>query len=464
MQTVKRKSRPFVVAYLAHLLVPLFFVLDIVLAWRINSNLWWYGFGPTGQVVFVTCSLWLVVGLGLFLLILNLGPSFISRLQRPLVAIYAVVLTLIIVELFFRFVPYEDKQPALWAPGQQAVLQSDPKLMPGVYGASTFTANEIGLRGPPLPTNEPLYRIVTVGGSTTESFYLDDSEEWPHLIMERLNAHQPDIPVWVGNAGQSGRNMVDHLTLMRSLPIFGQVDMLVFLIGINDLQSTLAFEGRPTEDILKQNAARFREQVLRGGGYFRPKLPLYKHLQLYERTRMSSAAALVRFAPSEIIGQLGVGPAAVMNKKRQMRAGAPIVPLPDLQTGLNEYSQRIRSLAHECQVSGNRCLFLSQPSMWRSGLTEVEEKLLWFGWVGREFSPMGYVTASDAAQAMDTYNQALLEVCRQDELECFDLASWVPRDVSAFYDDVHFNEGGAKIVADLITDYLLSTPPFAQDR
>ena len=39
--------------------------------------------------------------------------------------------------------------------------------------------------------------------------------------------------------------------------------------------------------------------------------------------------------------------------------------------------------------------------------------------------------------------------------EPFDLAAHVPRDTTAFYDDVHFNESGARIVADLVTRHLL---------
>jgi hypothetical protein len=63
---------------------------------------------------------------------------------------------------------------------------------------------------------------------------------------------------------------------------------------------------------------------------------------------------------------------------------------------------------------------------------------------------------------MDLYNGALLNLCRQYKLECYDLASFVPKDTSVFYDDAHFNESGARIIAQLISNYLLSTPPFDQ--
>ena len=64
---------------------------------------------------------------------------------------------------------------------------------------------------------------------------------------------------------------------------------------------------------------------------------------------------------------------------------------------------------------------------------------------------------------MDAFDGRLLSLCRQDGLECLNLASLVPKDTSAFYDDAHFNEGGARIVANALTAYLSSIPPFAEN-
>ena len=85
---------------------------------------------------------------------------------------------------------------------------------------------------------------------------------------------------------------------------------------------------------------------------------------------------------------------------------------------------------------------------------------MWFGWVGSVHDPRGYLTISDLAIAMDSYNMALIELCSEDGLECYDLAADVPKDTNAFYDDVHFNESGARIIAAAISDYLLQQPPF----
>jgi lysophospholipase L1-like esterase len=64
-------------------------------------------------------------------------------------------------------------------------------------------------------------------------------------------------------------------------------------------------------------------------------------------------------------------------------------------------------------------------------------------------------------QAMDKYNRILLDVCGQYGLECLDIAPRIPKNTSAFFDDMHFNEAGSRLVARLVANHIASTPPFA---
>jgi hypothetical protein len=113
-----------------------------------------------------------------------------------------------------------------------------------------------------------------------------------------------------------------------------------------------------------------------------------------------------------------------------------------------------------CHSTGRRCVFLTQPSIWRPGLTPEELKLLWAGRVGSFTHPTGFIAPEDLGRAMDAYNQVLLDVCHSHGLECFDLAARIPKDTTAFYDDVHYNEEGARMVARNVEGYLLTRPPF----
>jgi len=357
-----------------------------------------------------------------------------------------------------------DNEPALWPPGQEALLEPDPKLVPGIFGPGTFTGNDVGLRGLDYPVDDSVFKIIAVGGSTTESLYLDDTEEWTRVLSDRLNLKQDNVEVWSANAGQSGRNAIDHRELLSVLPVLDEADLLVFLVGINDLQPSFSMEGASTQRFLDLNAVEFIRQVQNGGKRQRPPRPYFKRTELFNLLKRSSAGIIDDIAPASVLTRFGVGPGGFFEAKREQRASADIAALPDLTIGLQEYRERLAMLADECDNRELRCLFVTQPSMWRADLSEYEKSLLWFGWVRGTDEPLGYVSVSDLAIAMDRYNQTLLDLCEDEGLECFDLAEVVPKDITSFYDDVHFNESGSRIVADSLSEYLLSTSPFSTTK
>ncbi len=75
-----------------------------------------------------------------------------------------------------------------------------------------------------------------------------------------------------------------------------------------------------------------------------------------------------------------------------------------------------------------------------------------------------YYSAEALAQGMDLYNQTLLKVCNQRQIDCLDLAAVIPKKTTAFYDGVHFNEHGSALVAEAIANYFLNQPPFASNQ
>jgi hypothetical protein len=68
------------------------------------------------------------------------------------------------------------------------------------------------------------------------------------------------------------------------------------------------------------------------------------------------------------------------------------------------------------------------------------------------------LSSPDLAKGMAAFNQAILDFCRQEGMECIDLASQVPRDSQHFFDDEHFTEAGSEQVARVVADYLRTAP------
>ncbi len=444
-------SKVLLIAYLFHFVMPALFLLDI-------GTAWWRGLVPverwTADSLLATISAaWLVSGIAVLLLVRD-RQRFLWRIHKPLLAVCATYVMLLLVEAMSTAVlRLPAPIPGLNTPGHNMIGPYDPKVYPGVHGTKSFTINPLDLRGAmPPKEGEPAYRIVAVGGSTTLCPGLADNETWPALLMQDINAAQPSDPVWVGNAGVNGKSTVDNLEVLQWLPGVVRADMWIILAGVNDLGPTLAFRGASTQAALEQAAGYKGELPV--GTLWRSWYPYYRRLQIFRMIRGALLPLQQRFFPRNIDRPFRI------TELRATRAAAPEVPLPDLHVGLTEYRDRLLALAGRCQTLKVRCLFLTQPSVWRGDLGADEKAILWLGWVGPAENPLGFVAPGELARAMDAYNQVTLNVCQQRGLECYDLASDVPKNTSAFYDDVHFNEAGSRLVAEHLKQYLMSKPPF----
>lgn len=84
----------------------------------------------------------------------------------------------------------------------------------GVSPVAFHSTNSWGMRGPEPPRDwDARHTIITVGGSTTQCFYLDDHKTWPCLLGEKLHDPYPDV--WVGNGGLDGHTTRAHIIFMQ---------------------------------------------------------------------------------------------------------------------------------------------------------------------------------------------------------------------------------------------------------
>ena len=118
-----------------------------------------------------------------------------------------------------------------------------------------YSTNAIGFRGENLPDSTTNYfKIFTVGGSTTECSLLDDSKTWSNLLQNYVKECSPRI--WLNNAGIDGSSTWGHLILLQDHLLQYDPDVVIFLVGINDLYQALF----PNQDQFLKTG---REYVLR---------------------------------------------------------------------------------------------------------------------------------------------------------------------------------------------------------
>jgi hypothetical protein len=372
--------------------------------------------------------------------------AFVERMRMPVASFWAAIGLLVLAEaiLGVLFPPELYLRP----PGTKLLFHTDEKVEPGVRSGQTLlVADNVGLRGPNLHVGDGSYKIVLAGANTAESaYYLDDSQDLARLMMIGFNARSKER-VWAASAN-IGHDTRDHLRVLQTLPVFHKVQMVIWLVGAADLQNSLDLEGRTTDEALEASAGTYMNWLETPPSQNNPlaRTDLYRLSAWAFRGALPATEGLFRFDNYLV-------------QQRQLRQRSKTVPLPDLGSAIEEYRKGVVALGAECRKQGLRCLFLTQPTMWRDGLNQTERELIWSGGVGPPDAPKGYVSINDLAQAMTRYNQTLLDACSSKGLECYDLATHVPKDESAMFDDCHFNENGAHIVAGLLAGYLSSHPP-----
>lgn len=367
--------------------------------------------------------------------------------------------TLLLCEAVLQFSRHSAQRKGYfpWPPGLKAVFKPSPDIMPGISGESRFIINSQGIRADEL-TPQHAYRILAIGGSTTECEYLDQSEIWPYLLQEKLNRNSPNRQVWVGDGGVSGLTSRHHLVAMQHLPLKEmKIDVVLLLVGINDLTRRLSHEKDYDPDYLNDSGAReeLMAQTFTGTYNSYSNDPLYKRTatwQLLRRVKM-------RMTGKHFEDQSG----KVYTTWREHRRHASEIrnELPDLSSALEEYARNINRIIDLSQEKAIRLILITQPTMWRPDLPQDLSDLLWLGGVGDfqvdDHAP--YYSLAALEKGMKAYNETLLRVARERRIECLDLASMLEKDSTVFYDDVHFNESGSRKVAEALSRYLIE-----QDR
>jgi len=374
------------------------------------------------------------------------------RLAHLSLLVGSVALAVVLAECSLRVIQPDAFR--VWQPGLTAVFHPSPEALPGVSGESRFTINREGMRAGEPPRGDA-YRILAVGGSTTECLFLDQGEAWPHLLQQRLEASGK--AAFVGNVGKSGHTSRQHvLQLIRLLPQHPELKAVILLVGVNDLQHAL--QGTPEAEGPFDRDDHTRAFMVLPSEHAAPRSD-----SPFAATRLH---ALLFAKPAPILDrekdfvQDSEGRFYV-NLRAQRRARPTRAELPDLGRALAGFRGRLGAMAAIAGDSGVRLVLATQPVLWRRDLPADLDALLWFGWGP---SSSFYYTTAALADAMERYNQVTLDVCRERGLECIDLAAQLPRDGSAFYDDCHFNEGGARRVAEAVAAHFLAHAPLQPDR
>lgn len=277
---------------------------------------------------------------------------------------------------------------------------------------ATYSRDEWGLRRSAGPLVD--IRIVTVGGSTTDQRYLDDSRTWKAVAERELLLQGRRMAI--ANAGFDGQSTVGHLFNFRCwFPLIEGLrpTFVIFYVGINDV---LRGEDRDDYDRSVDAAAWRNKSVL---------YQLYRVVVGNVRARdIGVAHGRRRPAPEEFTDQGLLG-----QSERQHLAEGVTGP----------FLERIGRLGQATATWGATPLFVTQTAFWWNADRRPPR-----GLKGVVRTHGRTVNFADVAAMHQHLNRRLMAYCADQALTCFDLGTDVEFVAEDYYDPLHNTPAGAE--------------------
>jgi lysophospholipase L1-like esterase len=363
---------------------------------------------------------------------------------------FGVMLAFVVAELGFRIILPGSRVYRALTPKQEVTFNAQ-EYAKGVQGPALFKVNSMGVRGrewSDVRVSE--YRILCLGGSTTESLLNDQNRIWTTRLEHKLERLVPGHDTWVGNIGKAGLASAHHIVQLKHLDVY-EPNLIVALVGSSDFMSHLKQSG----DVSSRNAVEVERTLEEEAFAIVPDRPLFDPIGgWYKRTRIwRLASQLSQFVSHQSQFQDREG--LSLKHWRAMRAaGKRSNVLPSMEYALDAYGRNLKDMVKFAGSFRTPILLMTQPSIWRAGLSDAEKGQLWMGGVGefRDLPGSLYYEPEALQRGMDAYNQRLLEVCQETGTPCLDLAKAVPKSADYFYDDEHFTDRGQELVANRVAE------------
>jgi lysophospholipase L1-like esterase len=337
--------------------------------------------------------------------------------------------------------------------------------LPRLKNFVTYERNAYGLRATsmgPQPKTRGVKRVLCLGASTTDQINQNLGDTWCGLLETQLNRSYGSSGVRFETAslGRGGFRAVDDLAWAEDSVAALQPDIVVLLLGINDLAFTGARGYR--YDRLDSSLARSRRRRDPNGG--RPAMAPWQRracpvaLQLCRRLVLLKhriAAAKQANAPIRLDWD-----SENLPRLRKEYQALPEVDHVDRDPDPEqEFHDAADSLVASLVSRHIRTVVLGQPVLWSDHMGDAERNQLWFP-VSTSKGPVR-PNGTWLANEMGRYNADLSAIAAARGATFYNLDGRVPKTVEYFFDDCHYTDAGSALVAKEVLPLvagLLATP------
>ena len=125
---------------------------------------------------------------------------------------------------------------------------------------------------------------------------------------------------------------------------------------------------------------------------------------------------------------------------------------------LRPFGTNLRTIAGTTRANGVELVFMTQQTTWNSRSDPNVEDWQWMRSVNR----VSY-RADVMDEALDAVNGIMRNIGRELGIPVYDLAQSIPKSLEFFYDDVHFNVGGAAFAGEELALFMMASTDLFHD-
>lgn len=366
------------------------------------------------------------------------GVFIMSRVKNIVLNILGIMVGTVLAIFFLEILLRVHNPFQVRIKGERIVLESNKKykihneIIKRLDSEITIARNSIGFRGAePPPELSRAVSIISIGGSTTQCFFLSEGETWTDRLGVLLKPFVRNL--WVNNAGLDGHSTYGHQVLLEDHILKLKPKIVVLLVGANDM-------GRDP-------GAEWDAENVKSGISFASTAAFVKSLSPYSEVAslvanlFRSLNAYKRGLIHQNVDIKTLGEHDFDENRRRVYRSANL--LPKYTEGFRNRLTKIVSVA---RAAGIEPVLMTQPGLLGEGVdpetgVNLERVLL---------GPGATANGKMWWEVMEGYNEITREVGLNQHVVVVDLAHRLTKTSRYFYDTIHFSSEGAEAVARIL--------------
>jgi lysophospholipase L1-like esterase len=299
----------------------------------------------------------------------------------------------------------------------------------------SHTKNILGFRGEEPPKNfEKHLTIITVGGSATESFLINDGKTWPALLGK--NVKESFKHVWLNNAGRDGLSTYGHTILMENYIHKIKPKVVLFLVGLTDQTSKgdRRFDQQLTSGLaLNLDSIKgFLRTAGKHSEVFNLALNLYRYTK---KIPFPYTSGVEKDLKKVAILEIGKNNELKIIDKKLKEFN---------EKYKNGYSSRLKNLIQVSREKNIQPVLLTSPALYGDTIDDITKVNL------GTIKIANGVNGNIAWKNLEFFNAVTRAIGSDRNVLVIDLANEMPKSSRYFYDFTHFNNEGSEKISEII--------------